>query len=318
MNLFKKIKKKIKKYDTIVIARHIGADPDALASQLALKEVILKNFPNKKVYAVGNPASKFKYIGTLDKFDEEMYNDSLLIVVDTPDSKRVDGVVPSKFKDSIKIDHHPFVEKVCNLELIDDTACSASQLILEFIFKSKLNLTKEIAEKLYIGIVSDTNRFLYYYTTPKTFSLVSRLIKETDLDFTSLYEMMYLRPLKEFKFQNYLLENMTVSENGLAHVKITEEMLKTYNVDAATAGNLITNFNYIEEIIAWVMFTEDSINNNIRGSLRSRGPVVNEVASLFGGGGHMYASGVRLKDFDEADKLIEELDLVCKKYKEEN
>lgn len=45
MNIYKQIFKVIKKYDTIVIARHIGADPDALGSQFALKEIILKTFP---------------------------------------------------------------------------------------------------------------------------------------------------------------------------------------------------------------------------------------------------------------------------------
>ena len=62
----KRIYKLIKKYDSIVIARHVGPDPDALGSQLGLKESILATFPNKKVYAVGHPASRFKYIGDLD------------------------------------------------------------------------------------------------------------------------------------------------------------------------------------------------------------------------------------------------------------
>ena len=69
MNIYKQIFKAIKKYDTIVIARHIGADPDALGAQFALMEIILKLFPNKKVYAVGNPASRFKFFGTSDKID---------------------------------------------------------------------------------------------------------------------------------------------------------------------------------------------------------------------------------------------------------
>ena len=43
--MFNEIYEKIKKYDTIVIVRHIGADPDALGSQFALKEIILNLFP---------------------------------------------------------------------------------------------------------------------------------------------------------------------------------------------------------------------------------------------------------------------------------
>ena len=61
--MFNKIYRKIKKYNTIVIARHVGADPDALASQIALRESIKKTFPKKNVYAIGYTASKFKYLG---------------------------------------------------------------------------------------------------------------------------------------------------------------------------------------------------------------------------------------------------------------
>ena len=111
--VYKQIYKKIKKYDTIVIARHVGADPDALASQIGLRDAIKLTFPKKNVYAVGYPASKFKYLGNLDKFNDSMYENSLLIVTDTPDRKIIDGVDPDKFVDSVKIDHHPFVERTC-------------------------------------------------------------------------------------------------------------------------------------------------------------------------------------------------------------
>ena len=82
MNKFKLIYKQIRKYNKIVLARHVGADPDALGSTLGLKEAILNTFPGKKVYVVGMPASKHSYIGELDRFSEELYDNSLLIVLD--------------------------------------------------------------------------------------------------------------------------------------------------------------------------------------------------------------------------------------------
>lgn len=312
--LYKEILKQIKKYNTIVIARHVGADPDALASQIGLKDIIVNNFPLKKVYVVGMPASRFKYLGTLDKLTDEMYENSLLIVTDTPDKKRVDGVDTTRFSKTIKIDHHPFVEKYCDIECINDKASSASQIIIDFAFSMKLKITKEAAEKLYIGIVADTNRFLFSYTTPNTFDLVSKLIKETDINFTSLYDNLYLRSLKELKFQSYIINNMIVTENKFGYIKLTDDVLKKFDVDAATAGNMVNNFNYIEDFVSWAVFTEDKNNDFIRGSIRSRGPIINEVAAKFGGGGHKLASGVRLKNFEEVDKLVEALDLECNKY----
>ena len=277
--IYKKIYNEIKKHDTIVLARHIGPDPDALGSTLGLKEIIKATFPKKKVYAVGNPASKFRYLGELDKFNEDLYKNALLIVTDTPDKARVDGVDPSNFKKSIKIDHHPFIERVCDIEWIDDTASSASQMIMELAFNTKLKMTKEAAEKLYIGLVADTNRFLFYYTTPKTFDLVSRLISETGLNFTELYDQLYMRSFKEVKFGGYIADNLKVTENGFAYLKIDQEVLDEYNVDAATAGNMVNNFNYIDKVYAWGIFSYDKQNNNIRGSVRSRGPVINTTIS---------------------------------------
>ncbi len=316
--LFKKIYNQIKKYDTIVIARHVGPDPDALGSSIGLRDSIRETFPEKKVYAIGYPTSKFKYIGDLDRFTEDMYQNSLLIVTDTPDRKRVDGVEVDKFDYSIKIDHHPFIEKFCDLELIDDSSSSASQLIMELIFNTKLKINKEIAEKLFIGLVADTDRFLFYYTTSKTFDLVSKLIKETNLDFSKSYDNLYLRPFKEIRFEGYLFHELKITENGFGYVKITEEELTKYGVDAATAGNMVNNFNYINEVYAWGVFTYDKNNNNVRGSIRSRGPIINEVASKYNGGGHMFASGVRVDNFDVVDSLIKDLDKVCEEYQSKN
>ncbi len=316
-NIYKRIYKAIKKYNTIVIARHIGPDPDALASSLALKDIILNKFPKKNVYTVGASATKFRYLGLLDKLPENLDN-ALLIVTDIPDTKRIDGANYKDFAYRIKIDHHPFVESFCDIEWIDDKASSASQMVMELVFNTPFKFNKEIAEKLYTGLVADTNRFLYSYTSEKTFSLVSRLIKEQKIDMDKIYNNLYMRPLKELRFQGYISENLKLTPNGVGHLLITEDKMHEYNIDVATAGNMINNFNYIDEILVWVLFSIDSINNNIRVSIRSRGPIINTVAQGFGGGGHAYASGIKVKTYEETEAIVEALDKVCKEYKEGN
>lgn len=315
MNIYKQIFKVIKKYDTIVIARHIGADPDALGSQFALKEIILKTFPNKKVYAVGNPASRFKFFGNNEKIDNIDTTKGLLIVLDTPDIKRIDGVSLNNFEYVIKMDHHPIIDKYANIELIDEDSCSTSQLILEFIFNNKIEINKEIGEKLYLGIVGDTDRFLHDYTSSKTFSLVTRLLEETNIDFTSLYKVLYQRPISEIRFEGYIYQNLILTENGVAYIKITDRKLKDFGVDSAAAGNMINDLKFVNEIIVWVFLTEDIKSNLIRANIRSVGPYINDIATKFGGGGHKYASGVKLKTWDDSDKLINELDELVKNYK---
>ena len=117
--MFDKIYDLIKKYDNIVIAHHIGVDPDAMASTVGLKNSILLTFPNKKVRLAGSGSNRFSYFGKLDK-PEEVKDNTLLIVCDTPDKRRIDGVVDmSKFSDVIKLDHHPFIEKFSDYEYID-------------------------------------------------------------------------------------------------------------------------------------------------------------------------------------------------------
>ena len=312
-NIYKQIYKKIKKADTIIIARHVGPDPDALGSSLGLKQIINDNFPNKKVYVIGSPAAKFRYIGELDKLPENIDN-TLLIVTDTPDHRRVDGIDPRRIKNSIKIDHHPYVETMCELEWIDDKSTSASQMVLELVFKTNLKLTKEAGEKLYIGLIADTNRFMFSYTNSKTFDIVSKLLKETNIDITKIYDELYIRPYKEIKFQGYMSLNYQITDNKVGYLIIHDETLKEYNVDAATPGNMINSFNHINEMLVWVTATEDKDLGTYRVSIRSRGPIINEVAANHGGGGHMYASGTRLKNEEEIMSLIKDLDETSKQY----
>lgn len=306
--------KQIENYNTIVIARHIGADPDALASQLGLRDSIKLTFPSKKVYAIGAISAKFNYFPKLDKL--ENFKDALLIVVDTPDKRRVDISSFDGFKYMIKIDHHPFIEKFCNIELIDDSASSSAELVLNLIKSTNLKMNKEIAKTLFMGIVSDTNRFLFN-SSVETFNSAAWLMKEYQLNVEQLYANIFMRPMNEIRLQGYIAQNMRLTKNGLSYINITNELMKQFGVDSGSAGNLINNFNYIEEALVWVFFSEDVKNNLIRVNIRSRGPVINTIAEKYNGGGHKFASGVKLTDPENINKLLADLDNECKLYKKE-
>ncbi len=315
--MFKKIYDLIKKYDNIVIAHHIGVDPDAMASTVGLKNSILLTFPNKKVRLAGSGSNRFSYFGKLDK-PEEVVPNTLLIVCDTPDIRRIDGAGElSQYSDIIKLDHHPFIEKFSEYEYIDTEASSAAQIVLELINETELLMDKEIASQLFWGIVSDTNRFMFSCTSSKTFHLVGDLVKKYDLDVAELYKPLYARPISEVRLEGYISSNMFVTANGVGYIKISDQQLNEFHTDAAAPGNMIGDFNYIDEVIIWLFVTEDVKNNNYRISIRSRGPVINKIAEKYNGGGHAFASGAKITDLNDADKLIGELDALCKKYNKE-
>ena len=312
-NIDKQIIKKIKEFKNIVIARHIGPDPDAIASQIALRDIIKLNYEDKNVYAVGIGVSKFKYIGTMDKIpDDIVKSESLLIILDVPEFSRVDGATKDEYAYTIKIDHHPCNHPECDLDLIDDTACSTCEILCDVIFNNDLVINKVSAENLFTGIVSDSDRFLLSYTTPRTFNIASRLLDIYNIDLTKIYNDLYARPLSERKFESFIIDNINITENGFGYIKLTNEDYKKYDVDANTASNMVNDLNHINELRCWAFSSYDEKTKQFRINIRSRGVVINDVAQLHNGGGHKFASGARLNTEEEVDTLFKALDERCK------
>ena len=313
--MYNEIINKIKEFDNIVIARHIGVDPDALCSQFALRDSILLTYPEKHVLAVGTGSQKFLSFGKLDKY--EKLDNALLIVCDTPDRRRIDGVVLEDFKYSIKIDHHPFVEKVCDIEIIEEDKTSVSEIIMKIIEDTELQCNSSIAELLYMGLVSDSNRFLFNSCTPETFNIVSRYLEKYPFDLSKVYQKLYMRPLNEVRLEGYISLNMQVTPNNLGYVYISDEVINKLGVDSASAGNMVNNFNFIKEVLVWATITEDVKNNQFRVSIRSRGPEIKDVAERHSGGGHKYAAGVKAKTKEDAMEVMRDLDILLQDYNKE-
>lgn len=313
--MFDEIIKKIESYDNIIITRHIGVDPDALCSQLALRDSIRMTYPDKKVIAIGTGSAKFAHIGKLDRI--EKLSNALLIVLDTPDKKRVDSLSSVEFIESIKIDHHPFVEKYCDYEYIDDTKTSVCEIIMKMLMETQLKCDNNIAQLLYMGLVSDSNRFLFNSCTADTFSLVSLYLKNYPFDLSESYNKLYLRPLSEVRLEGYIELNMIVTENNLGYIVISDDLINQFGVDSASAGNMINNFNFIKGVLVWATITEDVKNSQFRISIRSRGPEINKVAEKHNGGGHRFASGVRVESLEKALAVMNDLDQELSKFNNE-
>lgn len=310
----KSIYSEIRKFKTIYIVRHIGPDPDAVASEVALRDTIKLTFPSKEVYSIGASVARFKYIGKLDKVSSFDYESSLVITLDLPNISRVDGLNLEKFKNVIKIDHHPFVEKIGYLEYIDEKATSTCEILLDLVNNTKLKMNEHIAKTLMIGIISDSNRFLFYPSDEKILYKVADLIKKYKLNLQEIYDEIYKKPMSELRLMGYIASNLKVTKNKFAYIILENDIVNSFNADASSASNMVNDFGNIEEFIAWMFVTKDVKNDLFKVNIRSRGPIINEVAAKYNGGGHKFSSGARIKTMEELEMLINDLDNTCKKY----
>jgi phosphoesterase RecJ-like protein len=309
-----KILETIKQYDTIIIHRHVRPDPDAYGSQGGMAEILQASFPDKAIFTVGKEEETLQFLRRLDTIPDETYNGALVIVCDTANEARIDDKRYSKGDKLIKIDHHPNEDPYGDLLWVDTSSSSTSELIYDFYkygMDKGLKMSDDAARLLYAGIVGDTGRFLFPSTTNRTFAYAGELIHYS-FSRTEVYDKMYELKPNIVKLNGYILQNYEIGENGVAYVKLTKELLKSYNAVPAQASVLVSALGHIQGIIAWVFFIEEE--DQIRVRFRSKGPVINEVARKFKGGGHPMAAGASIYSWDEAKLVVHEVEELCEKY----
>ena len=166
-------------------------------------------------------------------------------------------------------------------------------------------------------MITDTGRFLFSLGE-NLLVKANDLITTYDLDMKKIYQNIYLRSLKDVKFEGYIINNFNITKNNMASIIIEEDKLNLYDVDQAVSGNVINNFTNIKELLVWSIATYDKNKKTYKISVRSRGPIVNKVCEMFNGGGHPLASGTVIKEKEEIEKLFNLLDKECERYKYEN
>ncbi|MCP8617109.1 DHH family phosphoesterase [Salirhabdus salicampi] len=310
----KEILSLIQQYSTIIIHRHVRPDPDAYGSQGGLGEMIKQSFPDKKVLLAGEEDSSLTFLNTLDHIDDDTYDDALVIVCDTANEARVCDQRYTKGKALVKIDHHPNLDPYGDVMWVDTEASSTSEMIYELFLAGKeegFQLNEKAARLIYAGIVGDTGRFLFPSTTEKTFRYASELVAY-EFDRPELYRHLYNTEHHIAHLKGYILQNFSVSKSGLSTVKITKTIMDQYGIQPDETSQLVGVLGDIEGIVTWAFFIEEE--DLIRVRLRSKGPVINDIAAKYNGGGHPLASGASVSNWEEVEPIIEDLETVCKQY----
>ena len=296
---------KIKAYDEIVIHRHKNPDPDALGSQLGLRDILRTNFPDKTVSAVGFDEPSLAFIGLMDQLPDETFKGKLVIVTDTANTPRIDDARFQTGDFLIKIDHHPNDDAYGDLLAVETTASSASEIIATLAFDHDLQISDDAARVLYAGIVGDTGRFLYPTTTPKTLYTAAKLA-EHDFDRSGLMREMDSFDMKIARLQGYVYENLEISPEGVARILITQDLMKVHGISDSETSAIVSAPGKIKEIQTWAIFVEQP-DGHVRVRMRSKVAPINTIAKGHAGGGHPLASGANSYSTQENDMIYQEL-----------
>ena len=316
MNKWTEIAELIKSSDDIVIMTHTNMDGDAIGSASALCHA-LRNLGKRSVILLEDDIPgylKFMHDHSGKDNSEPFFvfsmpfEPQLAIVVDCGDASRIEkrlGVYRSCAK-TVCVDHHVQTEKFGDLSVVDPDASATGLLVYHLINELGVKIDKEIAEDLYVAIMTDTGCFRYSNTTAECHLVTAELYK-AGIEFDKLGTLIYdTLPLSQIKLESLIVQWMDLFAGDKAVISyVTQDMLKKIGATYDMTGSCIDILRKIDsvEICAFLKEHEDG---SIKLSLRAKSYAdVNSVARALGGGGHIRAAGATIHaSIEEAVALV--------------
>ena len=302
------ILEEIQKYDRILLHRHTKPDGDALGSQIGLKHILKENFPEKKIYTVGDAVGHFSFMedSVMDNVSDSLYQNALAIILDCGSSHLISDDRYRLAATTVRFDHHIFCEKIADLEVVETSFESCCGLITDFAMQCGLKVPALAAKALYTGMVTDSGRFRYDSTNSRTFALASFLMQQP-IDTNDIFTNLYAENFESKKLRAQFVLKTQFTPFNVAYIYTTLDELKALNVDTFTVSRgMVSTMADIKGIDIWVNFTETECG--VLCELRSNRFNINPIAVKYGGGGHQKASGATVADKETAMAMLGDLD----------
>ena len=316
----RRILDKIKEYDRIIIFRHKRPDGDAVGSTKGLREILRLTYPEKEILLLNADYSDYvAFLGDEDApVADEYYATALGIVIDTATSDRISNPKYALCREVVRIDHHIDNNPYTEISWVEEHKSSACEMIAEFYyaFRDELKISKEAATYIYTGMVTDSGRFRFRSVSGDTMRYAGMLL-DLGVDVDQIYAHLYMKDYKNLRFHGYMLSKIKMTENGVAYLYIDHKMQEKFGLSMEEASASVSFMDSIKDSLMWIAFIEGP-DDEIRVRLRSRFVTINEIAELWGGGGHDCAAGATLHNKREMKKLLAQADERLKNYKENN
>lgn len=282
---------------TVVLSGHTNPDGDAIGSSLAFARCL--KIAGKDVYVLLEdynetynliPGSELIYKG-----DYKTLNPEVFIALDCGDKHRLGDAeaVFDRTEITINIDHHISNPGYAKYNHVPNDFSSTCEVIYPFITRY-FAIDEKIATALYTGIVFDTGGFKHGCTKPSTLMMAAKLL-EWNIPFTEiLNEMLYYHSQTEARAFPKALSTMKIHDKfPIAYGYITKDMLKEVDASPKDLGGVVDYFINTRGVEV-ALFAYEKKPDLSKVSLRSKDLNVNKIAAIYGGGGHIKASGCTL------------------------
>ncbi len=293
---------------SIVITTHRSPDGDAIGSALAF-HLFLERLGYQSQVIVPTPYSEvfhwlpgndrvLVYESEAEKCKGIIQGAELIFCLDFNMLGRLEklrGPVEESDAPKVIIDHHPEPDRFAEAILSDTKASSTAEMVFELIEQWELSdrLEKEMADCLYVGILTDTGSFRFSSTTPRTHRVAARLIEE-GVDGAEIQDKIFdNNPIDQIRLLGYVLsEKLTVyEEHRTAVITLTMEELERFRAKDGYTEGFVNHGLSVKGVMMAVLLTETP--NGAKMSFRSKGrfPVNRIAEEHFNGGGHFNAAG---------------------------
>lgn len=301
---------KLKGLSSVAIICHIRPDGDSIGSGLALSLGLKKLGICTEVFCDDAMPDKFSFLKGINEVKNEFLSTTFdgVVAVDCADISRL-GNMATIFlnaKNTFNIDHHHLSNTFFATYNVVIEKSANCENIFYLLKELNVEIDKDIADCLMAGIITDSGRFAYSSVTSDTFKVASSLM-EKGASLTSINDMvMRKQSIERAKLYAHVISKVRFYEdNRIAIMYVLREDFEKFNAKEDATDGFVEFVNSIFGVDVALCIMQNK-GNTFKISFRSSTVDVNEIASLFGGGGHKCASGCMLNGSLESviDKLL--------------
>ncbi|MBS4956894.1 MAG: bifunctional oligoribonuclease/PAP phosphatase NrnA [Clostridium sp.] len=306
----------------IGITYHVSPDGDAVGSVLALFNA-LKSL-NKDCYIISKDtlSENLKFLKGSDEITGEITEPvdetDIVVVLDCGNLERVSANLKEFTGTIVNIDHHLSNDKYGDINYIDSNAAATAEIVFELLnlmgisFEKEDSVLKDIGTCMYTSIVTDTGAYRHSNVTERTHR-ISAVLKKIGVDNTFIYQSLFdNKDFSRIKLIGKALSSMQVILNGkVALLEIDKNFTSDLGVDVGDTSDIISYGLQIKGVEVTLLLKE--VEDGVKASLRAKSYVdVRKIAEVFGGGGHIRAAGIKIKNISMEEAKYEILNEIQK------